>query len=74
MVTDIVQLILERERVDPVFRHRLHAVPLAALEDYPLTEDERVQLVLPGFGWVVEHRLALTPCPRTADAMAFAAR
>lgn len=37
-------------------------------KDFDLTEDEKIHLILPNFGWLIEDRLAGTSRPRAHDA------
>jgi atypical dual specificity phosphatase len=62
--------LLERAQQEPAFRQRLFAAPLALLGDYDLTDDEKLQIVLPNFSWLIENKLAGVSRPRSADALA----
>ncbi len=62
--------LLDRVRQDPVFRQHLVDEPLTALAGYDLTAEERLQVLVPNFGWLIEGRLAGASRPRTADALA----
>jgi atypical dual specificity phosphatase len=68
MSAEVLQHILGRVRDDPDFRQRLFERPLSVLKDFDLTEDEKLNLVLPDFGWLIEDCLAGTSRPRTHDA------
>lgn len=69
MLDEIVRQLQERIRVDPVFRQEIMASPLLALQDYPLTEEEKQSFVLPNFSWLIENRLAGVAYPRSEDAL-----
>jgi atypical dual specificity phosphatase len=42
--------------------------PLKFLQDYDLTEDEKREVILPNFSWLVEHNLAALSYPESEDA------
>lgn len=65
----VVEQIYARFRDDPAFRDRFVTTPLAALEDYTLSEDQLRQLVLPNFRWMIPEVLAGVSRPRSADAI-----
>ncbi len=66
---EIVQLIYARFRDDPAFRDRFVTTPLAALQDYTLSQDQICQLVLPNFRWTIPEVLAGVSRPRSGDAV-----
>ena len=70
MSEEIVQHINERMRVDRAFRQDLLASPRRVLQAYPLTEEEKQQIVAPNFSWLIEHRLAGVSYPCSEDAFA----
>lgn len=70
MSIETIRYLRERAARDPAFQHQLETAPLAALQDYDLTDDERRELVLPNFSWFVEGTLAGCSRPRTSDAFA----
>jgi atypical dual specificity phosphatase len=56
--------------VDASFRQQLLTAPLAALREYNLTDEERRQVLLSNFSWVIPGVLAGASRPRTPDALA----
>ncbi|HET8846372.1 MAG TPA: dual specificity protein phosphatase 23 [Ktedonobacteraceae bacterium] len=69
MSEELVQQIKERLRVDSTFRHMLLASPWQTLQEYPLTEQEKLLFVLPNFSWIIEDRLAGSAYPSSEDAL-----
>lgn len=69
MTDEIIRQLQKRIIVDPVFRHEIMASPLHALQEYPLTEEEKQSFVLPNFSWLIENRLAGVAYPRSEDAL-----
>ena len=57
-----------RAQLDPVVRRKLAAYPLQFLANFDLSFDEKRQIVLPYFSWIIEDRLAAMPFPSTEDA------
>jgi len=57
-----------RAQLDPVVRRKLAACPLQFLANFDLSFDEKRQIVLPHFSWILENRLAAMPFPSTEDA------
>ncbi len=57
-----------RAQLDPVVRRKLAACPLQFLANFDLSFDEKRQIVLPHFSWILEDRLAAMPFPSTEDA------
>src|SRR5205814_3926273 len=57
-----------RRHLDAVVRRKLAAGALEFLADFDLSFDEKRQIVLPQFGWILEERLAAMPFPLTEDA------
>ena len=68
MATEAFRQLLDRVQQDPIFRQQLMHEPLTAMAGYALTDEERLQILLPNFGWLIEGRLAGAGRPRTADA------
>jgi atypical dual specificity phosphatase len=69
-MTNIVMAELSaRLRADPEFRRRLLSRPRAVLAEYDLTEEERLTLILPNFGWLVPGEVAGTSRPWSDDAV-----
>jgi atypical dual specificity phosphatase len=52
-----------RAQFDPVVHRKLIAAPLRFLSNFDLSFDEKRQLVLPRFSWVLEGQLAAMPFP-----------
>ncbi len=59
-----------RAQLDPVVRRKLAAYPLQFLANFDLSFDEKRQIVLPHFSWIIEDMLAAMPFPSTEDAYA----
>lgn len=57
-----------RAQLDPVVRRKLAAYPLQFLANFDLSFDEKRQIVLPHFSWIIEDMLAAMPFPSTEDA------
>ncbi len=57
-----------RAQLDPIVRRKLAAYPLQFLANFDLSFDEKRQIVLPHFSWILEDRLAAMPFPSTEDA------
>ena len=57
-------------RSDAEFRQQLFAAPRVTLADYDLTEEERGQLILPNFSWVMPDQVAGSARPMSDDALA----
>ena len=57
-----------RTQLDPVVRRKLAAYPLQFLAGFDLSFDEKRQIVLPQFSWILEDKLAAMPFPLTEDA------
>jgi atypical dual specificity phosphatase len=70
MSDELIQAIMERARQDHHFRQLLITDPLAALHDYDLTEEEKQQLIVPNFGWLIENKIAGVSFPRSEEAFA----
>lgn len=68
MSGNVLQELKIRARLDPVLRRKLASYPLQFLANFDLTFDEKRQIVLPRFSWVLEDRLAAMPFPSTEDA------
>jgi atypical dual specificity phosphatase len=69
MSEQIVRLLKERMRQDPVFREALVASPFRVLQAYALTEEEKQYFVVPNFRWVSGQQLAGVSYPRSEDAL-----
>ncbi len=70
MTLAMVHELTARMRSDAAFRRQLFAAPRATLAGYDLTEDERLTLILPNFGWLVPGELAGSARPLSDDALA----
>ena len=64
MSNKVFQELRVRARLDPVLRRKLATSPLEFLASF----DEKRQIVLPLFSWIIEDRLAAMPFPATEDA------
>ena len=70
MSVTVFQELRIRAQLDPVVRRKLAAYPLQFLADFDLSFDEKRQIVLPQFSWILEESLAAMPYPSTEDAYA----
>ena len=68
MSVTVFQELRIRTQLDPVVRRKLAAYPLQFLADFDLSFDEKRQIVLPQFSWILEDKLAAMPFPLTEDA------
>ena len=68
MSVTVFQELRIRAQLDPVVRRKLAAYPLQFLADFDLSFDEKRQIVLPQFSWILEDKLAAMPFPLTEDA------
>ncbi len=68
MSIEVLRQIKVRANFEPVFREQLLKSPLRFLQDYDLTEEEKTQIVLPHFSWLVEQKLAAMSYPESKDA------
>ena len=68
MTAAVLQELYARLRSDTAFRQQLFAAPRATLAGYDLTEEERLALILPNFGWLIPGELAGSARPLSADA------
>jgi atypical dual specificity phosphatase len=57
-----------RAHLDPVIIRKMRAYPLRFLSQYDLSFDEVRRLVLPGFNWIIENKLAAMGFPTSDDA------
>ncbi|MDQ6660443.1 MAG: dual specificity protein phosphatase family protein [Chloroflexota bacterium] len=67
MSDNVFQELKIRARLDPVVRRKLAAYPLEFLANFDLSFDEKRQIVLPRFSWIIDHKLAAMPFPSTED-------
>ncbi len=70
MSGNVFQELKVRAQLDPIVRRKLIAYPLQFLANFDLSFDEKRQIVLPRFSWILEERLAAMPIPSTEDAYA----
>jgi len=68
MSVTVFQELRIRAQLDPVVRRKLAAYPLQFLAGFDLSFDEKRQIVLPQFIWILEERLAAMPFPWAEDA------
>jgi atypical dual specificity phosphatase len=68
MSGNVFQELKVRAQLDPIVRRKLIASPLQFLANFNLSFDEKRQIVLPCFSWILEERLAAMPFPSTEDA------
>jgi atypical dual specificity phosphatase len=68
MSADVFQELKIRAQLDPVVRRKLVTYPLQFLANFDLSFDEKLQIALPHFRWIIEDRLAAMPFPSTEDA------
>ena len=71
MSIEVLRQVKVRANLEPGFREQLLKSPLKFLQDYDLTEDEKRQVILPNFSWLVEHKLAALSYPESEDAFTF---
>ena len=69
MSIEVLRQVKVRANLDPDFRGQLLKSPLKFLQDYDLTEDEKREVILPNFSWLVEHKLAALSYPESEDAI-----
>ena len=69
MTSTVVAELFARLRTDAEFRQRLLAAPRTTLAEYDLTEEERLTLILPNFGWLIPGEVAGTSRPLNNDAL-----
>lgn len=68
MSGNVFQELRIRAQLDPVVRRKLAAYPLQFLASFNLSFDEKRQIVLPRFSWIIKEQLAAMPFPSTEDA------
>ncbi len=68
MSLEQLRLIKVRVTLEPTFREHLMRSPLKFLQEYDLSEDEKRQIILPHFSWLVENHLAALSYPESEDA------
>lgn len=68
MSIEVLRLIKVRAHFEPAVREQLMKSPLKFLQEYDLTQDEKKQIVLPHFSWLVENKLAALSYPESEDA------
>ncbi len=68
MSVHVFQELKVRAQLDPVVRRKLAAYPLQFLANFNLSFDEKRQIVLPRFSWIIEERLAAMPLSKLLKA------
>ncbi len=68
MSIEVLRQVKVQANLDPDFRRRLLKSPLKFLRDYDLTDDEKRQIILPTFSWLVDHQLGALSYPESEDA------
>ena len=68
MSIEVMRLIKVKANLEPAFREQLMRSPLQFLQEYDLTEEERRQIILTNFGWLIENKLAAMAYPESEDA------
>jgi atypical dual specificity phosphatase len=68
MSIEVLRQVKVWANLDPTFRAQLLKSPLKFLQDYDLTDDEKTQIVVPHFSWLVEHKIAALSYPESEDA------
>jgi len=68
MSIEVMRQIKVRANLEPAFREQLMQSPLKCLQEYDLTEDEKRQIILPNFDWLLENKLAAMAYPESEDA------
>jgi len=71
MSIEVMRLIKVRANLESAFREQLMRSPLKCLQEYDLTEDEKRQIILPNFDWLLENKLAAMAYPESEDAFTF---
>jgi atypical dual specificity phosphatase len=65
MSTGVMHFIKARAYLDANFRAQLMSNPWQLLHEYDLTEDEKREIILPNFSWLIENMLAAMPYPQS---------
>ena len=68
MSIEVLRLIKVRATLEPPFRAQLMSSPLKFLQGYELNEEEKGQIILPHFSWLIENKLAALSYPESEDA------
>jgi len=68
MSIEVMRLIKVRANLEPAFSEQLMKSPLKCLQGYDLTGDEKRQIILPNFDWLLENKLAAMAYPESEDA------
>jgi atypical dual specificity phosphatase len=63
------QHIKTKATLDPTFHAQLMSNPLHFLQQYDLTEDEKRNIILPHFNWLIDQKLAALSYPESTDAL-----
>ncbi len=65
MSIEVMRFIKARAYLEPDFQAQLMSNPWEFLQEYDLTEDEKREIILPNFGWLLENTLAAMPYPQS---------
>ena len=65
MSIEVMRFVKARAHLEPAFRAQLMSNPWQFLQQYDLTEDEKRQIILPNFSWLIENSLAAMPYPES---------
>jgi atypical dual specificity phosphatase len=68
MSQEVLRRIRERAQRDPIFREELLNRPRTILQEYDLSPEEQLQVLVPNFSWLIEGKLAGLSQPRSDDA------
>ena len=65
MSAEVMRFVKARAHLEPEFRAQLMSNPWQFLQEYDLTGDEKRQIILPNFSWLIENTLAAMPYPES---------
>src|SRR5579859_2186189 len=65
MSIEVMRFVKARAHLEPDFRAQLMSNPWEFLQEYDLNEDEKREIILPNFGWLLENTLAAMPYPQS---------
>lgn len=68
MSVEVLRFIKARAHLEPEFRTRLMSDPWQFLQEYDLTGDEKREIILLNFSWLIENTLAAMPYPQSEAA------
>ncbi len=69
MSKELLEQLVKRVQDDSIFRQQLRMSPRMILEEYDLTEDEKKELILPNFSWLIKNKIAGVSRPWSQDAL-----